>query len=357
MLCPSAPGTLKREVLDGIEIVRYRYAPRKLESLINNGGMIANIRSKPWKVLLLPSFLACQLIAALWFCFRRRPAVIHAHWLIPQGVIAAIVSVFFRGRIPFVVTCHGTDIWGLRGRLMLVLKKWASHKATAVTVVSRPMVGELNSQVGVLGNVTVAPMGVDLESCFVDTMHIKRKRNQILSVGRLIKNKGVEYLVRAMPDIVSEFPDIKLLIVGDGPERKNLEFISRSLGIEDFCEFVGQKPQCALPELYRSSSVFVAPFLQEGLGLVSVEALGCGCPVVASDIPAMGDISVHSGGVRLVPPRDSKALADSVLSVLRELGVQQEAVCQSVPAIRAQFGWPSVSTRYSETLQRAADMF
>lgn len=354
VLCPSAPGALDKEVMDGVEVIRYRYAPRLLQSLVSGGGIIANIRANPFKVLLLPSFLMCQLITALWICYRHRPTVVHAHWLIPQGLIAAIICALYRRRIPFVVTSHGTDVWGLKGPLVVALKKWVAHSAAGITVVSRPMVSELRSQVGALENIIVAPMGVDLESLFVDKDKGCRSRDQILSVGRLVKGKGVEYLVSAMPHVIREFPNVKLLVVGDGPEKVNLERLSRSLGVEEFCQFVGQQPQGVLPELYRSSTVFVAPFLREGLGLVCVEALGCGCPVIASDIPAMADVSIHTDGINLVPCRDSKALADTILAILRKPDSEQAKVRQSIPAIRARFGWSSVSTAYSAAIRRAA---
>src|SRR5690554_1737799 len=117
VLCPGAPGALDQEMMDGVEVVRYRYAPRSMQTLVNGGGMIGNIRASPLKVLLLPSFLVCQLIAALRLCFRQRPDVVHAHWLIPQGMTAAIIAGLYRRKIPFVVTSHGTDVWGLKAPL------------------------------------------------------------------------------------------------------------------------------------------------------------------------------------------------------------------------------------------------
>ena len=117
---PSSPGAAAREILDGVEVIRYRYAPRRLETLVNNGGIATNLHRSPWKWLLVPGFLLGQYLAAKQLLKRRRIDVIHAHWLIPQGLIAHRLK--RRTGIPYLVTSHGGDLFGLRGHVLNAMK-------------------------------------------------------------------------------------------------------------------------------------------------------------------------------------------------------------------------------------------
>lgn len=353
VLCPSARGACRVENMDSVKVVRYRYAPNAWETLVHNGGIVGNIRAKPWKALLLPSFLLSQLFTTLWVCLRYRPDVIHAHWLIPQGFVAALVSMCLRWKVPFLVTSHGTDLWSFNGSVFKFIKGWVARRASVVAVVSNAMKKELANQVGEVGNVVVAPMGVDLENCFRPTTNELGSRCQIISVGRLVETKGVEYLIRALPELVQRFPRSSVLIVGDGPDKTRLQGIAKKLGVLDHCEFAGKISHNELPNLYRSSSVFVAPFLQEGLGLVCIEALGCGCPVVASDIPALADIIEHSENIHLVPVRNSGAIADAITAVFSDLDVELNEARNSHPKLCANFGWNVVTEDYVAILSTA----
>ncbi|RBW48281.1 glycosyltransferase [Marinobacter sp. F3R11] len=353
VLCPSAKGASRVETMDNVNIVRYRYAPNAWETLVHNGGIVNNIRSKPWKAVLLPSFVLSQIFTALWLCLRSRPDVLHAHWLVPQGAVAALVSMCFRWKIPFVVTSHGTDLWSFKGRIWCGIKGWVAHRASTVTVVSRAMLKELANQVGAVKNVVVAPMGVDLENRFRPATNEEGGARRIITVGRLIESKGVEYLIGALPELLQRFPDSTVLIVGDGPDKTRLQDMAKKLGVLNCCEFAGKVSHNELPELYRSSSVFVAPFLQEGLGLVCIEALGCGCPVIASDIPALADIIEHSGNIHLVPTRNSGAIANAITTVFSDVDMGLTEVKRSHSKLCDNFGWNVVTEGYVAILNRA----
>lgn len=353
VLCPSAKGAQRLERMDGVKVVRYRYAPNALETLVHNGGIVGNLASKPWKVALLPTFLLSQLFTALWLCLRSRPDVMHAHWLVPQGLVAAFLSLCLRRKVPFVVTCHGTDLWSFRGRIWEPIKRWAAREASVMAVVSKVMEDELANQVGQINNVVIAPMGVDLEKRFRPAFNGRPCTYQIITVGRLVESKGVEYLIGAMPELVHRFPAAAAVIVGDGPDRIRLERLAVQLGVTDHCEFLGKISNKELPDLYRSSSVFVAPFLQEGLGLVCIEALGCGCPVVASDIPALADIIEHSGKVHLVPARSRKAIISAVTEVFSNFDEELNGARRSHSRLSAKFGWNVVSEGYAAILRGA----
>lgn len=354
VLCPHAMGALASEKLDGAEVVRYRYAPEKFEVLVNNGGIVNNLRRKPLLALLLPTFIFSQFWMAIRLARRHQIDGIHAHWIIPQGLIAALVSCLFANKIPFMVTSHGADLYALRGRLMNSLKCFVARRARAITVVSSAMqleVTRLNVEVAV----SVQPMGIDLEDRFTPDAAIKRASDEILFVGRLVEKKGLKYLIDAMPRVLVNRPSARLKIVGFGPEENALrEQVSR-MELNKVVEFLGAVPQGDLPALYRRASVFVAPFVHasngdvEGLGLVVGEAIGCHCPVIVGNVPAVKDvINERDGG--LVTPADTQGLANAVIAVLEN----PEGALNTVKKIRLrltrQLSWSVVAAEYSKLL-------
>jgi glycosyltransferase involved in cell wall biosynthesis len=354
---PSASGALAQESLDGVEVIRYRYAPRRLETLVNDGGIVTNLRRHRWKTLLVPTFVMAQAWRTWRVLRTHRVDVIHAHWLLPQGFVATMLSKFSRHHPAVVVTSHGADLFALQGRVLNVLKRFVVRKASAVTVVSEAMRGELVRIGAAVDSVEVQPMGVDLAERFTPDPAIHRSRDEILFVGRLVEKKGLRYLIDAMPAILKAHPSACLSIVGFGPEERERHAQVESLGLQGKIHFAGALPQADLPARYQQAAVFVAPFVkastgdQEGLGLVSLEAVGCGCPVVMSDLPATRSVlTVGAGCVRVVPS-DSAALAEAVADVfahrdlhLRGVEVQRQQAIQ-------RFDWGAVSRRYIHILE------
>ena len=293
---PHAPGVLRCETMDGVNVRRFRYAPLRMQTLVNDGGIVTNLKRQPWKWLLVPSF-TLGLFWSIWCEIRRwRPDIVHAHWLIPQGLVMALLSVVWSRTPPFVVTSHGADLFALRAWPLPALKRFVARRAAALTVVSNSMLDELERLGVPPEKISVQPMGVDLENRFTPDESVTRSTNELLFVGRLVEKKGVRYLLEALPKIIEAHPDAYLTIAGFGPEESALRRQAESLGIREHVHFLGAVPQERLPALYRRAAVFVAPFVatasgdQEGLGLVTVEAVGCGCPVIVSDLPAVCDV-------------------------------------------------------------------
>ncbi|MGA9828530.1 MAG: glycosyltransferase [Rhodanobacteraceae bacterium] len=349
---PHALGAKRDEFMDEVRVLRYRYAPAILETLVNNGGIVTNLRRAPWKWLLVPGFLSGQ-----WWSLRRlirsvKPDLIHAHWLIPQGFVACLAS----KRVPFVVTSHGADLFALKAAPLRALKRHVVRRATAVTVVSATMRDEL-ACVGIdIAKVRVQPMGVDLSGRFVPDPRVERSRDEILFVGRLVEKKGLHYLIDAMPGVLEAHPGAHLTIAGFGPELAKLQAKVRRLGLEAKVRFSGAIRQADLPRLYQRAAVFVAPFIQtatgdqEGLGLVSVEAAGCACPVVVSDLPAVRQVFPEDDMVSWAQQRDAAALGSQILYVLQHPERARERAIATGKSVAAQFDWSIVAAEYSRLL-------
>jgi glycosyltransferase involved in cell wall biosynthesis len=362
VLCPGAKGVLRNELMDGVTVYRYRYAPVALESLVNGGGIISNLRQNRWKWILVPGFYLGQLLALRKMIRTFKPDVIHAHWLIPQGLAVAVLERLGLNSIPFVVTSHGADLFALRSSIFILLKKFVANRAIALTTVSSVMKEELKYLGVDSSKIEVCPMGVDLENTFMPDPQIDRSTNEILFVGRLVEKKGVRFLIMALVAIRKRFPDAFLSIVGFGPDLEGLKELADSLGLSSNVHFLGAKEQKNLPSFYQRAAVFVAPFIkaengdQEGLGLVVVEALGCGCPAVISDLPACRDITDGINAVHLVPEGDVVALSEAICKNLLNVEELSSQVIASAEELKKRFDWNSVAKRYATKLTNACDL-
>lgn len=356
VLCPHAENAARREYLQAVEVIRHCYAPAKLETLVNDGGMIANIKQQPLKMLLLPLFFLSQFLYLAFLIGRIRPDVIHAHWIIPQGLTVALATRLPGLRRPFVVTSHGADLFALQSGLFRRIKCFVINRANRITVVSRAMKQAVTDLGARETKVDVIPMGVDLKEKFTPDPAIERKPASLLFVGRLVEKKGLEFALRAMPAVISQQSSAILNIAGYGPEQSRLKALAKELAITEQVHFLGAVAQDRLPDLYREASIFIAPFItsgdgdQEGLGLVTIEAIGCGCPVILSDVAAARDVSAGLQSVATVPMADSEALAEAIVSALAN---SQKLSAQATGAreqVMDRFDWISVANRYQDLL-------
>lgn len=357
VVCPHAPGAARQEVLDGVTVHRFRYAPEAMETLVQDGGILTNLKHATWKWGVVPFFFFGLLAETFRQIRLIRPNCIHAHWIIPQGLALSFLGVLYRKMPPFLLTSHGGDLFSLRGRLFRMLKSRVLKKAAAVTVVSRPMLAEI-LKLGVHGDLAwVIPMGVDFDGRFSLEPNTERIAGQILFVGRLVEKKGVKYLIQALPLIRQRVPNAHLLIIGSGPDLGALVTLVSRLGLQDCVAFRGAMPQEALPKFYRRATVFVAPFVsaasgdREGLGLVSIEALACGCPVVVGDVPVVSDIFLDSEMDMRSIPGNPESLAQKIGDILvnPEMAIPRALVVRQ--RLSRQVGWDTVASRYIALLQ------
>lgn len=359
VLGPHANGATQHEVMEGVEVIRYRYAPERLETLVNDGGIVTNLRNSRWKILLVPSFILVQLWKAWRIIRSRNVAVVHAHWLIPQGWMISLLSRLPGSRIPFVVTSHGADLFALRGSALTSIKRKVLERAAAATVVSQAMYEAVKALGTDMSKVSVMSMGVDMEHRFTNDVNAGRAASELLFVGRLVEKKGLSHLLQAMPSVLERRSDVTLTIAGFGPQEAELQAMVRQLGISSSVRFLGAVPQTELPALYRRATLFVAPFVeaksgdQEGLGLVLVEALACGCPVLAGKVPAVSDVlgDLDGLGVGAVDPTDRDRLAERILDVLDNPAAAVADVQSVQSRLHQRFDWRSVSRAYARVLK------
>lgn len=357
VLAPHAPGAALRETLDDMEVHRYRYAPVRLERLAYEGGILASLRRRPWTLLLVP-----LLVIGLWRALRRLrhlapPDVVHAHWMFPQGWVAAVA---LPGKVALVTTSHGSDLYRLRGWAWNAMRRVVVSRSCRVTVVSEAMRQRLQRDELPTTQVEVLPMGLDLIDRFTPAA-VRREEGEILFVGRLIPIKGCRQLIEAFALLKARGLAHRLRVVGDGPERTALHAHARQLGVQDSVEFAGAVRNEELSAWYRRASLLVAPYVEqggdaaEGLGMVPLEAIGCHCPVVATP-GAQVNTLIRDGETAWLAPSTAPAdLAATIAMALAEPAerLRRSAVARSESLSR--FDWRVIAQRYAELLMACVE--
>ena len=359
VLSPRTPGSKTQETIAGLNVIRFPYFFQRWEKLAMHGGGILNkLKSNPLYYLMIPFFLLGQLWAVVGLLRSERFDLIHAHWLIPQGLVSALSLLIMRQKIPLLCTSHGGDLYALRGKVLQRLKLWIMDKSAALTVVSGAMKSMVVDMGIVSDKVEVIPMGVDLKGLFTPDPSVLRKTDELLFVGRLVDVKGLEILLEAMPKVLAKYPSMRLTIAGAGPLERKLRELAGELNITDKVDFLGMAPQSKLPSLYQQATLAVFPFvvtksgIQEGFGLVVVEAMGCACPVIAGDLPAMNDTIKNGENGLLFPSGNTQALADAIIKLLDDPVLRARLAGEGRKSVVQKFDWEVIAGKYAQIFER-----
>lgn len=262
----------------------------------------------------VPFFLLGQAIAVRREVRRFRPDVVHAHWIIPQGVVARAVG----GRIPMIVTTLGGDLYALGAKPLRAAKSWVLRNARAVTVMNQDMRDKAIELGSTPGTTHVMPMGAHLRDDLGEVETVSGSGTlRVLAVGRLVEKKGFDVLLRALRTSSLAY---ELVIVGDGPEMESLRRAADGLPVT----FAGQLGRDALMERYSAADVVAFPSRraasgdQDGLPVALLEAMGSGRAVVVTDLPGLNEAVEDELSGLVVPAEDTNALADALTRMDRD---------------------------------------
>ncbi|HCU10638.1 MAG TPA: hypothetical protein DGB72_00760 [Gemmatimonadetes bacterium] len=345
VVAPAGAGLPASEEMEGVSVERFRYAPRRFEKLAYTGNMANDVASSWTARLALVGFLGSDFVHSVRARRSFEPELVHAHWWFPNGVVGTWVSGL--ARIPLVTTLHGTDV--RLARKVGVAKPLFGHvlkHSAAVTTVSKWLKEETEALVpGVHPSVAPMPVATNLFG-----PGSSRDGQRLLFVGRLNDQKGAEHLVHALATMKT--PAASLDIVGDGPNREALKQLAQQLGVASRIRWHGQLSQSELPPLYQRAAAVVIPSIDEGLGLVAVEALLCETPVVAFDSGGLRDVIQHEKTGLLVKPGDRAALASALDNLLARDGRGSQLGRAGRLYALSAFAPESAARRYAEIYRR-----
>lgn len=246
--------------------------------------------------------------------------LIHAHTALPDGYAGLLLSRILKK--PLVVTIHGRDLQDTVFRNSRCRKAVLEtlHGAEAVVNVSHKLAESCRSYLG--GNVKIKVIGNGINPAEIhqDYSPLREKyagSKIILSVGSLKKTKGHDITLRAFKTVREQFNQVILLIIGGGEERENLQSLARELGIDKAVEFIAPQPHSKVMEYMSISDLFVLPSWNEGFGIVYLEAMAHGKPVIGVKGQGISDVIRNGVNGLLVEPHDEHELAGAVLGLLK----------------------------------------
>ncbi len=346
VLAPNAAGLARDEVIGGIPVHRFRYAPRTWETLAYTGTMAEDARASLKGGAALGGLLAGGLAAALRLQREWSPDVIHAHWWFPAGIVGS-ASAAMTGR-PLLVTMHGSDV---RFAHAIRAARPVFRCVLASAAVSTTVSGWLARQAQSAGaaHAVVAPMPAATDLFFPN--EAPRDPARVLFVGRLNDQKGIMRLVEAAASLPTR---TTIDVVGEGPLGRHARDQADRLGLGDRIRWLGALPQHQLPELYRQAAVLAVPSLDEGLGLAAVEAQLCGTPVVAFDSGGIAETLLDGVTGRLVPAGDVAAFAAALESILADPRATRTMGDAGVSWAQSRFAPDAVAAAYARLYSVAA---
>lgn len=291
--------------------------------------------------------------------------IIHAHdWLVAP---ASISSKHYL-RVPLVSTIHSTEVGRAQGLynpdsfLIDGFEWWLTYESKRVIVTSYAMKSELEGHFRLPSEkIDVIPNGIDISryEINVDRNNVKRRfgidpsERIILFIGRLVPQKGVEYLIMAAPKIFGQHPEARIVIVGDGWVKDNLWNLARSTGYPHKITFLGFLSDQDVIELTMSSDVLVIPSIYEPFGIVALEGMAAGVPVVASNVGGLAEIIEHDRTGFLAYRENPDSIAWGVNKILSDFGYAQWLVQNAKKKVREVYSWKAVASRTIEVYEKA----
>jgi glycosyltransferase involved in cell wall biosynthesis len=355
VLAPAYKG-LKNHEIDGVQVNRFRYAPASLEFLTHEEGAPSKMAGKPWLQLLAIPYIISGFFKCIGICRKWRPDVIHAHWPFPHAYIALGATKLFG--IPLALNFHGAELLLIRKKKWVrPLLKFAIGQAQAVFANSSFTAGRIKALRDV--NVEWSPYGTTLEGGCAGLPHSNsvphsiNGKFKILFVGRHIERKGICYLIEAAKYLPREQFEVRIVGVGDLTEQLKALAQQTAASTPDAAEiiFTGKLTPEALASEYKSANVFTLPAIvdskgdTEGLGVVLIEAMELGLPVVASNVGGIPDVVVDGISGILVPEKDPKALAEAFKRLAADPALVQKLLEGSQKHIAACFTWDGIIQR------------
>ena len=387
VLAPAYKG-LKSHEIDGVPVNRFRYAPASLEMLTHEEGAPSKMASMPWLQLLAIPYIISGFFKCLAICRKWRPDIIHAHWPFPHAYIALGAAKLFR--IPLVLNFHGAELLLIRKKKWVKpLLKFAIGQAQAVFANSSFTAGKIKA----IRNVDVewSPYGTTLDerretrderreaveggslplapasasatpsprgdSPKTPEPHAINGKFRILFVGRHIERKGICYLIEAAKYLPRDQFEIRIVGAGDLTEELKKQAASMPPESAEII-FTGKLSPEDLANEYRTANVFTLPAIvdskgdTEGLGVVLIEAMELGLPVVASNVGGIPDVVVDGVSGILVPEKSPEALASAFKKLSSDAGLVRDLLAGAQKRIAECFTWDGIIERQVQAYEK-----
>jgi glycosyltransferase involved in cell wall biosynthesis len=342
----------------------YRYAwPDRLHRLGYMRTMQADLALRLEAYALSPLLFAAGMRKVMAEARRMRPDVLHAHWLLPNGFIAAVAS--RRLGIPLVISVPGSDAQVARQNpLFRSMARFALRQADLLTANSADLRDAVASIGADLSKFDMIIYGVDPNELRPDITGVADLRARLaipddavvaLCVGRMVPKKGFDVLIRALAEPSLRERNLVAVMVGEGDDKAAWQALAQQLGVGERLRWVGNVPKTAIGVYYNLCDVLAMPSVSrpaDGLNVCVLDAMSCGKPVVASTV-AGNPLAVVDGVTGLlVAEQDPAALAAASARLLDDPDLRQRMGAASRARIEQELGWPHLAQRYLTHFER-----
>jgi glycosyltransferase involved in cell wall biosynthesis len=364
LVAPWHPAITRPKVDEGVIFHFFRYAPVVSLNVFGYAeGLRADteLRAAAWAAAPLA-------IAAGWFkawrvAAKRSATVMHGHWVIPSGVMAAMAA----RRLPLVLSLHGSDVYvAERHAITRIAARLAFNRAAWITGPSDDLCRRAQALGADPARLETLPYGVDAVRFAPDPQGREQMRREldvgdaplIFSAGRLVRKKGFEFLIEAIRRLLVDRPAVRLVIAGAGDLHDELSVLAAAAG-RDRVRLLGDRSQTDISRMLMAADVTVVPSVRDDRGNVdglpnfALEALASGTPVVATragGLPQAIDDGVNG---LLVPERDPAALAAAIDALLKDPSRARALGQAAREKIVRQFGWARVAERFEAAYERS----
>jgi glycosyltransferase involved in cell wall biosynthesis len=301
-----------------------------------------------------PQRLISLVFLFLW-SFRKirglKPDIIHSHSA-DMGFFISFAARLYR--IPVVNTCHGISFndkqyFILKRLAEIFFLKYSGFKA--IIAIDKNGVEALK-RAGIKKGLYV-PNGVDIYKFKLKPKERIQERTRFLFVGRLEKQKGLEYLLQAA-EFLKEQNNFEIIIVGDGKEAVNLKKITAELEVEDVVKFAGKLSEKVLLEQYMRCDIFVLPSLWEGLPLTLLEAAAAGLPIIATEVGGIPSVFIHRENALLVKAQKSRELAEEMQKLMDDKELQK-TLSTNARKLAEKYSWESSAKRLEKIYKNCVE--
>lgn len=307
-----------------------------------------------------------DLIAYTWnaYWFSRKLAkqnaydLTHSFFSVPCGAISLLLKWEFK--LPYIVSLRGSDVPGYSERFVglyrwitpTILKIWKSASfvvANSQGLKDLALKSEPKKEIGVIYN------GIDIEEFVADQSKCNPEHFTIICVSRVTPRKGIRFLIQAFKTLSGRYDQARLLIVGDGNEKKSLEDLVQGLGIKDKVEFAGAIAHENVLAYYQRANIFVLPSLNEGMSNVMLEALAVGLPVVATDTGGTKELLTNNVNGLVVKMKDSNDLAEKIEKLILSPELEKTMSLESRKLAQT-LSWGKVAGEYVELYRKTINI-
>lgn len=351
------------------KIFTYKYIwPKFLHRLGYSQTLSGGMSLKLETYILAPFLYFFAFFALLRILKKEQYDILSSHWILPNGFIAYLVSLFIR--IPYTVTLAGSDVFlANKNNLFMLMAKLSAQRASLICADSPQYLKELARTKAKIRASHIIPYPVDTTLLHASTKGVYELKKKlrilpntitILGVGRLIHKKGFEYLIKAFYKIHRKKRNVVLVIVGSGDLERQLRALVNRLFLDSFVRFVGNVERDKISAYYNLADIFVMPSIKDEEGNIDdrpvalLEAIATGLPVVATNFPGNA-LSIKDGvSGLLIPPKNVNEMSTVILRLIESRSLRESMSREAKKIVHKQLNMMQVGKRYTSLFKRLA---